>query len=100
VLPTDPPGLSASFIACDSDPTTVYRRAMDPMAVPGDLITAFSPQPRRCFRMVYSRQLQATQCSGVPAWKVRWRDVVGRTWYVEACREHALKAASEASEGF
>ncbi len=50
------------------DPTTVYRRApVDPMPEPGDLITAFSPQPGRCFRMVQSRQLQATHCRGEPA---------------------------------
>jgi hypothetical protein len=97
--PTDLPALSASFIACDPDPTTAYRRAMDPMPVPGDLITAFSPQPGRCCRMVYSHQLQAAHCSGAPAWMGRWRDVKVCTWYVEACREHAPKAASEASEG-
>ena len=39
------------------------------MPEPGDLITAFSPQPGRCFRMVYSRQLQADHCRQSPAWK-------------------------------
>ena len=38
---------------------------MDPMPEPGDLITAFSPQPGRCFRMVYSVQLQADHCRRV-----------------------------------
>ena len=33
------------------------------MVEPGDLITAFSPQPGRSFLMVYSVQLQATHCS-------------------------------------
>jgi len=32
---------------------------VDLMPDPGDLISAFSPQPGRCFRMVYSVQLQA-----------------------------------------
>ncbi len=70
------------------------------MPKPGALITAFSPQPGRCFRMVYSRQIQATHCRQPPAWKGQWRDANGRTWYVEACRDHAPKVTSEASEGF
>ena len=32
---------------------------MERMPEPGDLITAFAPLPGRCFRMVYSHQLQA-----------------------------------------
>jgi len=39
------------------------------MPEPGDIIEAFSPQPGRCFRMVYSVQLQADDCRGEPAWK-------------------------------
>jgi hypothetical protein len=39
------------------------------MPEPGDLIAAFSPQPGRCFRMVYDHQLQADHCRGVPEWK-------------------------------
>ncbi len=70
------------------------------MPKPGALITAFSPQPGSCFRMVYSRQIQATHCRQPPAWKGQWRDANGRTWYVEACRDHAPKVTSEASEGF
>lgn len=34
------------------------------MPQPGDLVDAFSPQPGRCFRMVQSRQLQATPLPG------------------------------------
>ena len=41
---------------------------VSPMPEPGDLIEAFSPQPGRCFRMVYSVQLQATHCRQEPAW--------------------------------
>jgi hypothetical protein len=33
------------------------------MPEPGDLIAAFSPQPGRCFRMIYSTQLQAEPLS-------------------------------------
>ena len=70
------------------------------MPEPGDLIEAFSPLPDRCFRMVQSRQLQATHCRGEPAWKGIWTDRKGKGWYVEACREHAPKVSSPASEGF
>jgi hypothetical protein len=41
--------------------------------------------------MVYSRQLQATHCHEPPAWKGIWKDAKGKSWYVEACREHASK---------
>ncbi len=37
-----------------SEITAVYRRPMDRMPEPGDLIAAFRPQPGRCFRMVFS----------------------------------------------
>jgi hypothetical protein len=73
---------------------------LDLMPEPGDLIAAFSPQPDRCFRMVQSRQLQATHCGQPPAWKGQWQDVKGSWWYVEACREHAPKVRSGAMEGF
>jgi hypothetical protein len=65
---------------------------MDRMPVPGGLITAFSLQPGRCFRMVYSCQLQATHCYEPLAWKGIWRDPKGKSWYVEACGEHAPNA--------
>ena len=72
---------------------------VDPMPAPGELIEAFSPQPGRCFRMVYSRQLQSTHCRGEAAWKGLWTDRKGASWYVEACREHAPKVTSAASVG-
>jgi hypothetical protein len=62
-----------------------------PMPQPGYLITAFSVQPGHCFRMVYDYKLQATHCRQPAAWKGVWRDATGRSWYVEACREHAPK---------
>ena len=61
------------------------------MPQPGDLLTAFCPQPGRCFRMVYDRNLQADHCRQKPEWKGVWRDVKGRSWYVGACWEHAPK---------
>ena len=82
------------------DQTRVYGRTVDRMPEPGDLIAAFSPQPGRCFRMVQSQQLQATHCGREPAWKGIWTDRKGKGWYVEACRQHAPKVSSPASEGF
>ncbi len=73
---------------------------MTPHPEPGDLISAFSPQPGRCFLMIYSRQLEADHCRQEPAWKGQWRDAKGHTWYVEACRKHAPKLSSGAAEGF
>jgi hypothetical protein len=52
---------------------------------------SFTAQPGRCFRMVYSEQLQSTHCYEAPAWKGIWKDRKGRSWYVEACAEHAPK---------
>ena len=74
--------------------------AVDLMPEPGDLIEAFSPLPDRCFRMVQSRQLQATHCCGEPAWKGVWKDRSGRSWYIEACGDHAPKLTNGPSEGF
>ncbi len=70
------------------------------MPQPGDLLEAFAPLPGRCFRMVYSRQLQADHCHREPSWKGIWADVKGKNWYVEACRTQAPKITSNASEGF
>src|ERR1039458_5928887 len=69
----------------------VEQIAMSEMPRPGDTITGFFVQQGRCFRMVYSDQLQATHCYQPPAWKGVWRGAKGRSHYVEACREHAPK---------
>jgi hypothetical protein len=61
------------------------------MPLPGDLHPGFFVSSGRCFRMIFSDQLQADHCYERPAWKGPWRDAKGRTWYVEACREHAPK---------
>jgi len=70
------------------------------MPDPGDLIAAFSPQPGRCFGMVYSVQLHADHCRQPPAWKGVSTDRKGNSWYVEACRQHAPELTSDQSEGF
>jgi len=46
--------------------TPVFGPLMDRILELGDLIAAFSPQPGRCFRMMQSRQLQATHCHQPP----------------------------------
>jgi len=58
---------------------------------PGEPCPGFIAEPSRCFRMVQSRQLHATHCREVPAWKGIWTDRKGNGWYIKACREHALK---------
>jgi hypothetical protein len=58
-------------------------------AQPGGLIAAFSVQPGRCFRMVYDYKLHATHCRQEPSRKGPWKDATGRSWYVQACKEHA-----------
>jgi len=55
--------------------------------------------PGRCFRMVQSRQLQATPLPPGADGKAIWTERKGNGWYVEACLEHAPKVTSTASEG-
>jgi hypothetical protein len=75
-----------------------YGQLMDRMPEPGDLVPySFTPQPGRCHKMVYSKQLQASHCRGEPAWKGIWKDRKGKSWYVEACGEHAPKSAGARS---
>ena len=60
------------------------------MPKPGDLIPySFTVQPGRCCRMIYSPQLQASHYRQPPAWKGIWKDRTGRSWYLQACAEHA-----------
>jgi len=73
---------------------------MDGMPQPGEPCPGFIAEPGRCWRMLYSHQLQATHCRQEPAWKGIWTDRKGKGWYVEACRQHAPKLTSAASEGF
>ena len=71
----------------------VEQIAMSEMPRPGDISPGFFVAPGRCFRMVYSAQLQSTHCYEPPAWKGIWKDRKGKSWYVEACREHAPKVS-------
>jgi hypothetical protein len=64
------------------------------MPQPGDMVPhAFSVRPGRCFRMVYSAQIQAAHCEGAVVWRGRWRDATGRAHVVEACAEHGPSGA-------
>ena len=43
---------------------------MTPMPEPGDLIPySFTTEPGQCFKMVYSKQLQAMHCREPAVWK-------------------------------
>jgi len=44
---------------------------VDRVPEPGDLITAFSPQPGQCSRMIYSISCRRPTASEAPAWKGR-----------------------------
>ena len=51
------------------------------MPRPGDVSPGFMAKPGRCWRMVYSHQLQATHCTEVPSWTGRWFSPRGDRWF-------------------
>lgn len=51
----------------------------------------FTSLPGRCFRMIYSEQIQATHCDEPVVWKGPWRDRKGKQHVVEACERHGPK---------
>ncbi len=63
--------------------------------MPGDISPGFFVQGGRCFRLIYSPQLQSTHCSGSPVWKGIWKDRKGKSWYLEACAKHAPKLPTD-----
>ena len=69
--------------------TTVYPRHMSPMPASGDPCPGFVAQPDQGWRMVYSRQMQATHCRETPSWTGRWFSPRGDRWFhVWACPDH------------
>jgi hypothetical protein len=62
---------------------------MSQMPRPGDTITGFFVQEDRCFRMVYSEQLQATHCYQAVEWRGRSTGAKGKVHRVWACAGHA-----------
>lgn len=63
--------------------------------LPGDLYPTDAPGPflvevGRCWRMVYSEQLQAAHCTVAPAWTGRHRSPKGDGWWIVwSCDQHA-----------
>ena len=56
---------------------------------PGDVSPGIMAKPERCWRMVYSEQLQGTHCDRTPSWTGRHFSPKGdRWWRVWACRVH------------
>lgn len=62
---------------------------VDQMPRPGDLSPGFMVQEGRCFRLIYSAQLQSTHCCEPAPWRGRWKDGKGRVHSVWACEGHA-----------
>jgi hypothetical protein len=63
------------------------NRRMPPR--PGDPSPGFMAEPGRWWRMVNSKQLQATHCAGTPSWTGRWLSPRGDRWFrVWACPDH------------
>ena len=60
------------------------------MPLPGDPSPGFLSEAGRCWRMVYSHQLQATHCVGTPTHTGRWFSPKedGTFWRVWACPAH------------
>jgi hypothetical protein len=56
---------------------------------PGDTLTGFFVAEGRCFRMVASRQIQATHCDETVRWRGRFTDTAGRVHRVWSCERHA-----------
>lgn len=73
---------------CMATGRRVEQIAMSEMPRPGDLITAFSPRPGRCY-IVASEQIQATHCYEPTPWRGRWTDAKGKVHRVWACEKHA-----------
>ena len=77
------------MVLSDSSSRSASRRSPGPMPAPGDVHPGFLAEAGRCWRLVYSEQLQATHCVGSPAWTGRWLRPKGDRWFpVWACPEH------------
>jgi hypothetical protein len=73
------PGPGVSPIAGSGIPPAWDNRRLPPC--PGDPCPGFTAEPGRCWRMVYSKQLQATHCAGAPSWTGRWFSPRGDRWF-------------------
>ena len=59
------------------------------MPEPGEPCPGFIAEAGRCWRMVYSQQMQATHCGQTPTYTGRWFSPRGDRWFrVWACPGH------------
>ena len=66
-----------------------YSPDVDDFPKPGDPCPGFMAEPDRCWRMVYSQQLQTTHCREKPTYTGRWFSPKGDRWFrVWACPYH------------
>jgi hypothetical protein len=61
---------------------------MAPIPRPGDMSPGFMVEEGRCFRLVYSSQLQSMHCPEPVRWCGRWKDAKDRVRQVWACEAH------------
>jgi hypothetical protein len=74
---------------CSQALSNAYPQIAGTMPKPADLCPGFIAEPGRCWRMVYSKQLQATHCNEPVAWRGRYRSPKGDKWWtVWACGRH------------
>jgi hypothetical protein len=62
---------------------------MDRMPEAGDPSPGFFISPGRCFRFVYSPQIQSNHCNAPAPWRGRWKDAKGKLHQAWACDGHA-----------
>ena len=62
---------------------------MSQLIRPGDTFNGFFVQEGRCFRMIASRQIQATHCDEPTVWRGRFTDANGKVHRVWSCARHA-----------
>jgi hypothetical protein len=55
---------------------------------PRDTLNGFFVQEGRCFRLIASRQIQATHCDEPAAWRGQFTDAKGKVHWVWSCERH------------
>ena len=73
------------------DPPTKYGFPMAAMPQPGEVCPGFIAEYDRCWRMVYSQQMQATHCRQPTTWTGRWFSPKGDRWFRVWASEHHLE---------
>ena len=81
-------GQFADFIEEDRSLMSQFKAARPSFGRAGEC-PGFMAEPDRCWRMVYSPQLQATHCRETPTYTGRWFSPRGDSWFrVWACPDH------------